>query len=65
MAGVSIPQAGWTLDLGYRYVDLGKFETGTGLFINGAPAPTAPGFGPYPGASGRLTAHELTVGIRF
>jgi opacity protein-like surface antigen len=64
MAGVAIPQPGWTLDLGYRYVDLGKIESGKGLFIGGVMVPDF-GFGPYPGVSGRLTAHELTAGIRF
>jgi opacity protein-like surface antigen len=64
MAGVGIPLSGRILDIGYRYVDLGKIETGTGLYINGALVPDF-GFGPYPGASGKLTAHELTLGIRF
>lgn len=61
MAGVSIPAGRETFEVGYRYVDLGKFETGTGLNF--------PGFGnvspAYPGASGKLTAHELTFGMRF
>jgi opacity protein-like surface antigen len=61
MAGVSMPQPGWVLDLGYRYVDLGKIESGTGLYSNGASL----GVPAYPGVSGRLTAHELTVGVRF
>jgi opacity protein-like surface antigen len=54
MAGVGIPYSGWTLDVGYRYIDLGKFET----------APIA-AFGVSSGHSGKLSAHEFTLGARF
>jgi opacity protein-like surface antigen len=54
MVGVTIPYSGRTLDLGYRYIDMGKFATGT----------TA-AFGITSGHTGKLTAHELTVGLRF
>ena len=54
MAGVGIPYSGWTLDIGYRYIDLGKFETGA-----------AAAFGVSSGQTGKLSAHELTLGARF
>ena len=54
MAGVGVPYSGWTLDVGYRFIDLGKFETGT-----------AAAFGISSGQTGRLRAHELTLGARF
>jgi opacity protein-like surface antigen len=65
MAGVGIPVSGWVLDIGYRYVDLGKIESGSGTAS--ATATGLPGSVPFPysGAEGKLTAHELTVGIRF
>lgn len=53
MAGVGIPVSGWILDIGYRYVDLGKLKI-----------PSDPGSG-YGGASGKLMAHELMLGMRF
>lgn len=58
MAGVGIPQGSWTLDIGYRYIDLGKIESGTiytSLFSSF----------PVSGLTGKLRAHELTVGTRF
>jgi opacity protein-like surface antigen len=54
MAGVGIPYSGGTLDIGLRYVDLGKFETGA----------TA-AFGITSGQTGKLSAYEFTVGVRF
>ena len=62
MAGVGIPISGsLTLDIGYRFIELGKIETATGdVIINGAVVPP-----PYPGATGKLKAHELTIGLRF
>lgn len=62
MAGVSFrlnPTV--TLEVGYRYIDLGKIETDFG------PVTTVPAFPglTYSGASGKLKAHELTVGLRF
>jgi len=59
MAGLSVPLSGLTLDFGYRYIDLGNIETGSGRF-------SFMGFsGPYSGASGWLRAHELTLGFQF
>jgi opacity protein-like surface antigen len=64
MAGVGIPlSSGRTLDVGYRYVDLGKFESGSGTWT--ATGPSGTFTQPYSGAEGKLTAHELAVGIRF
>ena len=52
MAGVGIPlSAGTALDIGYRFVSLGKLE----IAAEGA----------YGGATGKLNAHELTAGLRF
>jgi opacity protein-like surface antigen len=51
-----------TLDIGYRYIDLGKIETETGL-ATFVPATFSPQ--PYYGATGKLHAHELTIGLRF
>jgi opacity protein-like surface antigen len=54
MAGVGIPHAGVTLDIGLRYIDMGKFETGNtaALGITG-------------GHTGKLSAYEFTFGVRF
>lgn len=54
MAGIGIPYAGWTLDIGYRYIDLGKFGN--------VPQAAA---GISSGQVGRLLAHEFTIGTRF
>jgi opacity protein-like surface antigen len=54
MAGIGIPYSGWTLDIGYRYIDLGKFETGTGAQL-----------GVTSGHTGKLRAHEFILGARF
>jgi len=52
MAGVGIPLSARTaLDIGYRFVSLGKLEIAAE--------------GGYGGATGKLNAHELTVGMRF
>ncbi len=65
MAGVSVPLQGkTTVEIGYRYIDLGKVE------MPSASITTIPGPGrvdtlEFAGASGRLKAHELTIGIRF
>ncbi len=59
-AGIPLPN-NLTLDVGYRFIDLGKVETAAGdVIVNGTVAPP-----PYPGATGKLRAHELTVGVRF
>lgn len=60
MAGVGIPISGWTIDLSYRYVNLGKFGTGT-VYSNRFFSMSIPSIG----ANGKLTAHELTLGFRF
>jgi opacity protein-like surface antigen len=64
MAGVGIPVSGRiVLDVGYRYIDLGKIESGAGTasaVFQGFPTSF-----PYSGAKGKLTAHEVTVGLRF
>ena len=54
MAGIGIPYSTWTLDIGYRYVDMGKFETGNLARL-----------GVSSGHTGKLTAHEFTLGARF
>jgi opacity protein-like surface antigen len=49
-----------TLDVGYRYADLGKIESDAGN------ATTTGGFFiPVSGLTGNLRAHELMVGVRF
>jgi opacity protein-like surface antigen len=58
-AGFGIALArGNVLDLGYRYLDSGKIETGSG---------NVTGFfaGPYTGFTGKLRSHELQLGVRF
>lgn len=48
-----------TLDLGYRYVDLGRIDTTAGVAtVTGAAAP-------YSGITGRLKVNELVVGLRW
>ena len=54
MAGIGIPYAGWTLDIGYRYIDLGTFGN--------APQAAA---GISGGQGGRLRSHEFTISTRF
>ena len=54
MAGIGIPYSTWTLDIGYRYVEMGKFETGNLARL-----------GVSSGHTGKLRAHELTLGARF
>jgi len=64
MVGAGIPLSGLTLDVGYRFIDLGKIDSGAGDVIidNIVVGVTTT---PYAGATGRLRAHELTVGLRF
>jgi|SRR5882672_2904704 len=63
MAGVGIPLGSrLTLDVAYRYIDLGKIESKSGD-LSCAPVP-CPGV-TYSGLSGNLRAHELTAGFRF
>ena len=61
MAGVGIPLGGSvTLDLGYRFIDLGEIESDSGPV-----SCTFPCSGTYSGLSGKLRAHELMFGVRF
>jgi len=63
MAGGGFPISYTTvLDLGYRYIDLGKVQIPAGgpVSIGGIVSPP-----PYGGASGNLRAHEFTIGLRF
>jgi opacity protein-like surface antigen len=53
MAGVGIPMDGWMLDIGYRYISMGKIKTDADPVTG------------YDGATGKLMAHELTLGMRF
>jgi len=53
MAGVGIPMEGWMLDIGYRYISMGKLK------VDADPVSG------YDGATGKLMAHELTLGMRF
>jgi opacity protein-like surface antigen len=52
---------GVVVEVGYRYIDLGKFQTGNSLTFTGA----FPFSLSYPGAQGNLRANEITVCIRF
>jgi opacity protein-like surface antigen len=61
MAGATFPLGGTTLDVGYRFADLGKIESSTGDFTFGGVVLTLP----YAGVIGRLRAHELTIGLRY
>jgi opacity protein-like surface antigen len=57
--GFKLPNA-LVLEVGYRYIDVGKVETDAGnIVVNGVKA------GTYFGATGQGKAHELTLGIRF
>jgi opacity protein-like surface antigen len=61
MAGVAIPLGGTaTLDLGYRFIDLGEIESDSGAISCNFPCS-----GTYSGLSGKLRAHELMIGVRF
>ncbi|MGH8618802.1 MAG: outer membrane protein [Burkholderiales bacterium] len=46
------------LDVGYRYLDAGKFESGSGITTGALVVP-------YNGATGKLVTNELQVGLRF
>jgi len=61
MAGVGVPiSPRLTLDFSVRYTDLGKIQIDPGgLALGGVPV------GVYGGANGKLTAWEVTVGLRF
>jgi opacity protein-like surface antigen len=62
MAGISFPLSPtMTLDLGWRYIDLGDIESDAGTIV----CTPACGTDPYSGMSGKLRAHELMIGLRF
>lgn len=62
MAGISFPLSPtMTLDLGWRYIDLGDIESDAGTIT----CTPACGTDPYSGMSGKLRAHELMIGLRF
>jgi hypothetical protein len=72
MAGVGIPVSGLIFDIGYRYVNLGKVRSDPGVVTQtfrgttfGSPGVISTSTTPYSGAEGKLTAHEVFVGIRF
>lgn len=51
-----------SLDIGYRFIDLGKIESDPGGVTC---APVACPSATSPGMTGRLRAHELMAGLRF
>lgn len=62
MAGFRFPLSpAMTLDVGYRYIDLGKIESDAGT-VTCSPAC---GVAQYSGMSGKLRAHELMIGVAF
>lgn len=59
MAGFGVPLSGsMVLDIGYRFVDLGELVTNEGNLTGSLT-------GHYTGASGKLQANEITIGLRF
>jgi opacity protein-like surface antigen len=61
MAGIGIPLGGSaTLDLYYRFIDLGEIESESGSISCNFTCS-----GTYSGLSGKLRAHELMLGVRF
>jgi opacity protein-like surface antigen len=59
MAGVSADVApNWKLDVGYRYLNMGKYQSGT--YVCAAPCGT-----PYSLQGRNLDAHEVRVGLRW
>jgi opacity protein-like surface antigen len=64
MAGFGIPLSRQlTLDVGYRYIDLGKIETAAGTF--NITSPVTASVSNFSGFEGKLRAQELTLGLRF
>ena len=63
MAGIGWPLWGGIFDLGYRYIDLGKIETGAGVTNCLGGATCVPQS--YGGMSGNLRAHEFSIGLRY
>lgn len=63
MAGVGIPLSPTlTLDIFYRYTDLGDIASDSGV---ASCAPVACPGATYSGAKGKLRANELMIGLRF
>ena len=63
MAGIGWQMSGGgIIDLGYRYIDLGKIETGAGV-TNCLGGPCVPQS--YGGMSGNLRTHEFAIGLRY
>ncbi len=61
--GADIPlSATWALEIGYRYMDLGKIKKDAGPDIDGQFNPPPNGTG---SATGSLRANELMVGFRY
>jgi opacity protein-like surface antigen len=59
MAGLSFPVfIGSAIDVGYHFVDLGRFSTGSAGTEDGVPVTFAP-------SGGHLRAHELQLGLRI
>jgi opacity protein-like surface antigen len=64
MVGFSVPTAdGGAVEIGFRYVSLGKLHTDAGELAVTTGGVTT--FGSYDGLTGRVRATEWTVGIRF
>ena len=49
-----------TFDLGYRYTDFGKVETGTNRFYTGSPDEPE-----YYNFDTKLSAHEVLLAVRY
>lgn len=65
-AGVDIPvEKRFTIDVGYRYVDLGKARSGVGNATVTAPVLPAGTATDTDAIVGKLKAHELSVGARY
>jgi opacity protein-like surface antigen len=50
---------GVVVEVGYRYFDLGKFQSGNNVFAAGGLSLQ------YPGAQGEMRTNEITLGVRF
>jgi opacity protein-like surface antigen len=58
MAGISFPVfIGVAVDVGYHFVDLGRFTTGSAAMANGVATTVEP-------SGGHLKAHEIQLGLR-
>lgn len=62
MAGIDYKiNAKWTLDLGYRYADLGNIESKSGENVD----PSGSSLNTYDGSKGDLKVHEAKLGLRY